>query len=349
LPHEILNLRLYLLGFISALHGVYRVMAFHPFYNSQYRKWLCITPWSWDKPLPQGPVHLIWTDALTLGVLSLLAYSNIPELSAVPIVAFLAAYLVLVNVTLQGELVLTLLFAPLVVYPLADVFFAGFVLVGLYVIARMGLHRYFKDFPWSTDYWKADLIEEMRKNAIRQNVIGWPFKFLRIFDAPGVSVRTALCVSLMAVWWVHVLCWWAGESSDLGLLAFGGAALAIFRTAIYAGSYRPPVNLFGRVATGRLIIPRYDKIFVAPVCIVLAATLLPAALSAAGLDKAWAFKGSIFLVLFLTLALPPALKSWALTGAHRVGRQAQSVRPRQPSPQDQKIGEFFSERLKAAR
>jgi hypothetical protein len=92
MPRDIYDQRLFLLSLIAGCHGIYRVISFHPFYNSQYRKWLCVTPWSPDRPLPQGPIHLIWTDVLTLGVLSLLAYTNIPELSAVPIMAFLGVY-----------------------------------------------------------------------------------------------------------------------------------------------------------------------------------------------------------------------------------------------------------------
>ena len=54
--------RCLLLLIFSVLHGYFRVRNFHPAINRKYRDWLAITPWSWKKVLPQGPVHLIWID-----------------------------------------------------------------------------------------------------------------------------------------------------------------------------------------------------------------------------------------------------------------------------------------------
>ena len=64
-PKEIGRIRIPFLVIASALYGYYRVRAFHPFYSRQYWQWLCLTPWSIDKPLPTGPVHLIWADLIT--------------------------------------------------------------------------------------------------------------------------------------------------------------------------------------------------------------------------------------------------------------------------------------------
>jgi len=85
-PEGIGRIRIPILVLASALYGFYRVRVFHPFYNSKYWQWLCLSPWSIDKPLPQGPVHLIWVDVVILAVLTLCAYSNIPFFTAVPVV-----------------------------------------------------------------------------------------------------------------------------------------------------------------------------------------------------------------------------------------------------------------------
>src|SRR5262249_30265485 len=49
-----------LLVIAAIAYGVYRVVAFHPFYRADYRAWLEWTPWSSRKPLPIGPVGWVW-------------------------------------------------------------------------------------------------------------------------------------------------------------------------------------------------------------------------------------------------------------------------------------------------
>ena len=52
-------------------YGIHRAVALHPFYREDYRKWLELTPWTVHKPLPLGPIALIWEDGHGSGGLDL--------------------------------------------------------------------------------------------------------------------------------------------------------------------------------------------------------------------------------------------------------------------------------------
>ena len=47
-------------------------VAFHPFFRDDYRTWLESDPLDRPKPLPVGPVELVWEDGLVVGALILL-------------------------------------------------------------------------------------------------------------------------------------------------------------------------------------------------------------------------------------------------------------------------------------
>ena len=348
-PEGIGRIRIPILVLASALYGFYRVRVFHPFYNSKYWQWLCLSPWSIDKPLPQGPVHLIWVDVVILAVLTLCAYSNIPFFTAVPVVAFLIVYLVMIFLAFEAEqIAFTILFlflAPFAFYPFANLYVTSLVLILLYALCCVGFYRSFKDFPWNTKYWKGDVVEEFKKQAVKQNVLGWPFKFLNIYEAPRISYFGAFLLSLLLTWWLHVIRWAIDEPYNISLLALLALLVAFIRTLVYAAEYRPPISLTGRIFTGRLIIPRYDKIYIAPLCILLVGIPLPLLLHRYGLITAWNLEICFFLIFFLAFSLPPTLNKWRLTGAYRIGKHVQSLRPRPPSPQDQALAEFFAVKL----
>ncbi|MHC4153373.1 MAG: hypothetical protein ACYST6_00385 [Planctomycetota bacterium] len=342
--------RVMLLALGSVLYAYYRVRTFHPSYNRSYREWLCVIPWSADHPLPKGPIRLVWVDVVMLAILYLLAYFNLPSAATAPVIAFLIVYVALLLLTFEADQIhiptIALFLAPFAIYPSRNVYVAILVLLALYVLCLWGLRQYLKDFPWNTKYWKADPLEELRKQAIRLRVIGWPFKYLNIHDSLGVSFRAALVLSFLLTWWLHVIFSATDEPPRLAFLIGFFIAFVLnvvfFRTFTYAGIYRPPISLLGRIFTGRLIIPRYDKIFLAPICILLAGTLLPAVLVRAGMNPVWSLELSFFVALFLALSLPPKLRDWRLTGPHRIGRQVQTLRPRPPDAREQMLAEFFS-------
>ena len=206
---EIGGIRMPFIVLASALYGYYRVRAFHPFYSRKYREWLCLTPWSIEKPLPQGPIHLIWADLITLVPLTILAYTNFSISTLVPFIVFLSVYLVMICITFVADrasfAVLCLFLAPFTFYPFANRYFAVLILILLYIICWFGLRRFLRGFPWNTKYWKVDIVKELREQVISQRVIGWPFRYLNVYGTSGISVFGAFVLSLLLTWWVHVI------------------------------------------------------------------------------------------------------------------------------------------------
>jgi hypothetical protein len=351
---EIGSIRMPFLVIFSAWYGYYRVRSFHPFYSRKYREWLCLTPWSIEKPLPRGPIHLIWADLITLVPLTILAYSNFSIAALVPLIVFLSVYLIMMCITFVADraflVILCLFLAPFTIYPFANRYFAVLVLSILYIICWVGLRQFLRAFPWNTKYWKADMVKELREQAIGQRVIGWPFRYLNVYGTYEISVSGAFILSLLLTWWLHVIQWVFDDSNFFFFfsLILMPIYVLFFRVVIYAGIYRPPISLLGRIFTGRLIIPRYDMIFIAPVYILLAGTLLPFNLGLLGVNLTWIIEISFFMIFFLALSLPPSLREWRLTGAHRISRLFQKISPRSVPPQNQAVAEFFSNIFKSS-
>jgi hypothetical protein len=71
------NGMLLFVGLGPAAYGAYRAMYFHPANRNHYRSWLETTPWRHPKPLPFGPVSLVWQDVPVLvafGVVGMLQH-----------------------------------------------------------------------------------------------------------------------------------------------------------------------------------------------------------------------------------------------------------------------------------
>jgi hypothetical protein len=285
-----------------------------------------------------------------VGILTLLAYWTAPLAVGVPVVAFLIVYVLSLLLAFEAEQiyipVICLFLAPFAIYPFRNIYVAIAVLLALYVLCYWGLRQYLKGFPWNSKYWKADPVRELRKQAIRQGGIGWPFKFLNIYEAPAISFGGAFLLSLLLTWWICVLRWLAEIPYSFGLLVLFAVYVAWLRWWVYGLAHRPPISLWGRIFTFRWIIPRYDMIYVAPICVLLAGTLVPFALGRAGLDRTWNFELSFFLIFLLAFSLPPRLREWSLTGPHRIAKRVQSVRARPPDTRGQRLEEFFAAKFK---
>ena len=95
----------------------------------------------------------------------------------------------------------------------------------------------------------------------------------------------------------------------------------------YLNGYAPPLSLLGRLGTGRLIIPAYDQVFVAPL---LAMVVAGAAYVLSGLPlraaapvlawlhaPQWTAPITFALVAFIIASGRPSLRHWRLCGGHR--------------------------------
>ncbi|KPK76937.1 MAG: hypothetical protein AMJ79_05030, partial [Phycisphaerae bacterium SM23_30] len=83
------QIRMLIILFSCGVYGFFRVRSFHPIFNHGYLQWLALSPWRFGKPLPLGPVHLVWVDLAVVGTLTLLMYSVDVFYVELPAITFL--------------------------------------------------------------------------------------------------------------------------------------------------------------------------------------------------------------------------------------------------------------------
>jgi hypothetical protein len=108
--------------------------------------------------------------------------------------------------------------------------------------------------------------------------------------------------------------------------------LPIARVAIYIDGHYSPMNLWGRIITGRWLISAYDQIFVAPLLIVASGPLAFYCLRGAGLSVDNALTVGSGIMLMLALVLPPRLRRWRLIGHHRIVAGIPAVQSKANAP-----------------
>lgn len=327
-------------------YGAYRVVAFHPLYRANYRAWLERSPWTGRKPLPLGPIALVWEDGVVLSLLALLSLVD-PALDPIRLVAyFLVGYLALLGIAFAPTGALS--FAYVIAFGLGlvawlmpgDPRFALAVAILLAALGQLGLRRSLNRFPWSLE-WLTPALHLMKgdKDAFEASTphgCGWPFDKLGLRGAKPSRVklarRDALLIGPLIGWWVFVVGAAFSDPQDrIGFAGFAAAIgiwhLALFRLVNYVSGYMPPISFMGRLATFRWIIPGYDVVFVAPLCTLLfpmATYVMFATLWGLEADVS----GPICLALgvFITFNMGPDLNRWELTGQHRIGPTNQTNR-----------------------
>src|SRR5436190_8238008 len=61
---ELAGIRIVILVAAAGVYAFFRLWRFHPACNPAYCAWLEMSPWTASKPLPVGPIHLVWQDAV---------------------------------------------------------------------------------------------------------------------------------------------------------------------------------------------------------------------------------------------------------------------------------------------
>jgi hypothetical protein len=300
----------------AVLYGFRRAGAFHPLYRTRYFAWLKLTPWTWRQPLPLGPVRLVWTDLVILGALMGVEWWRGGMNPIAPLVGFggayaLASFPILVRTERSNEVLWLAVLPPLLGFLYPHPQFVAALIILLFAVAYWGVVRSLRTFPWE------------RERPWRPSAIGWPHAQLGppITREIGTSRAGAVMVSAIIGWWLLGLCWPIAAIKGMGqadaavwTFLFGFLA-ALFRYGIYCGSNRPPLALRGRIATGRLIIPRYDYVLIAPALTFATAIALPQLLRTLAVPPPLSLALSIGTVLALALAMPPSRRHWELTGA----------------------------------
>ena len=205
---------------------------------------------------------------------------------------------------------------------------ATVVAVAIVITVWIGHRNGLKAFPWPFVPEKAPVaassVLQMNVNIpilssqLRTSSEGWPLVSLSPkFHCPSFPFRTAVAVSSLGGWWLYCSLVYSKESLPPEALIFPTLWLCFFRLIIYCGGVAAPFNVFGRIASGRLLIPRHDKVFVTPLIALLLSVFGTILLRRTGLISVATVAGLAALILFVLFAGGPVMRTWLLTGAHR--------------------------------
>jgi hypothetical protein len=303
----------------AGAYGVARVLTYHPGYQRRHWEWMETVPWRAGVPLPLGPVTLDWRDALVVVPAALLGEYVSGGSVLGPLLAFGVAHLLCLAFTegRAGWWGYALLAGFGGLLRLSDNPSAVAVaIVPLYGVAlggmRYGLPKVVKSLP------------EVR------TALGAPFEQLAPVAPPKpVPAYVALATSAMVGWWTYCLTWrsWSGKATRLDLYAVGAVVAfgaALIRFAAYRAGSGPPLSLFGRLRTGRWVIPDYDTVYLMPLVTFAASVASAAGLVFVGASPAVVAGVTVGLTTFTALILPPTRARWLLTSPRQIEVRAAS-------------------------
>ena len=262
--------------------GCFRVFAFHPLFNPEYRNWLNSSPWQKGKPLPLGPVYPGVADAVVvLGLALLLADPRIVThedfmrpnpVSAVAMFAIAHASAIAASVWMTQPRTLAyaayfLLAAALRLGQIWSPLLPLFLLAG-WAVALKGLSESWSLFPWdeTVDWggrlkrrWKTMqsqgvglLMEEMAPDRVAADELGWPFAALSPWTPTTViGKRERLLIATLLSFWLHAVLYifrktMIDDGIALMFLGYVVFFMAIARLAEIGGHHASPLNLAGR-------------------------------------------------------------------------------------------------------
>lgn len=321
----------------AVVYGFYRVFYFHPLYRPDYRRWLMSVPWSVDHRLPLGPVHLVPQDLLIVGVMSAITIYRLPITPLAVPIGFFFAYTIGSIVSLGmlehwTSAVLIFALGALVRFTEAPWMIAAW-LGAIFFITLIGYRQTMIDpATWDSTWWGKQGLsdstgrpDQTLQERNRINVLGWPWDYtsLKRNETP-VPFLTGLVISVLVAWWVHALVFHLqrhilGPAQGLyWIMLLPTAIVAIVRVGIYCWGQLPPISILGRLSTFRWIIPGYDKVFIAPLFVLILGWYGPYVLFHWQLEPQYGIPLLTLMIFLTALTMPPSLDEWKFTGNHRI-------------------------------
>lgn len=313
--------------FGAVAFAFWRVYALHPLANQEYRQWLERVPWTPDRPLPMGSVLPGLVDVVVLAVLCWMAGRAWPFSPLAPILGYLVmstiTACVISGVTRQRAILYALLFAIGLSIRLAgNPFLSLAVFASAFPIVLVGLRRSIELDRWPDYALSLRVLSEKEKPASKE--LGWPFAFLGPKAAPRlVRWPDTLAIALLAGWFFHAILghftFDATESLAISeIITAGFVILALARIVGYILKYAAPISIFGRLLTGRWIIPGYDRVFLATIYTCVAVVLGEGVVYQLNIPAAIGQPLVVALGIFLLISVGPSYRDWQLTGSHRI-------------------------------
>jgi hypothetical protein len=314
------------------LYAVFRTLGFHPLTRYEYGRWLYETPWRHPQPLPFGPVHLTPQDGLLLGLAVLLCHGSLQAQWAVPqafLVVYLAALSFLSYVCGLRWRVYLLVFGLGLMVRLSPWSPISVVLVAavLYPMGLWALSATLAGYPWPASVVQAVARQtaatptRRRQAGYDKTELGWPFDLLqKPIEVPRQN-WIQLAVETVLTGWVVYAAFSSIPELALAALRIMAAFAPLFgvvRLITYCWHCRPPISVWGRIFTGRWIIPGYDQVLVAPLCVLVVGGILPILMLWTALPGELSLAISVAALVLVYRGIGPSWPRWLLTGNHRL-------------------------------
>jgi hypothetical protein len=302
--------------FIGILYASFRTMRYYPALS--YGAWLSSTPWQSKRPLPLGPPHLVWEDMVPALLVAL--WCGRPVL---PMTAFAVIYgLMAVRVSWRGrdgKWVLAL-FVCLAAYEVLIWPSDRLILVidlAILVAADVAVRRSLFDLPWV-----RPIALEARVARANLGKSKWPLAPLTPMNP--MAAADGWTIAAVAGWVVNCV---AGRviredpgDADSAAIVVGLvlSLAALLRWGNYCGMYHPPISIWGRIRTLRLVVPGYDHVLIAPLAAAAIGIAIPFSCWTAGWKYPVVLAATTLLVMCIILNAGPTISQWQLTGHHRI-------------------------------
>jgi hypothetical protein len=321
--------------------AIYRVSAYHPFVRDSYRNWLKTTCWRVGQPLPLGPVTLTLIDAFLLALATLLCWHvEMSTAAFFPLYLFALAYLLemtlpLFRVGRRGWAYVILFgFFAMVLFGKQPEF-GCLIAVPTYLVACLALRRSLAYLHHDEPDWiTKNLVTAQRRPGEKPVALfssAWPFAYLSPQPPPiGLPRFDATCLAILAGWVlfsVSIVTNQTGgflpsdrDAADVARIAYLPCAIvAVIRLFAYYGRFRPPISFLGRVATGRWLIPSFDRGLLPPILgLIVYWSLGPGFLSVFGVPLIVETAIRFAVALLVILVPGPTYRNWALTSECRI-------------------------------
>ena len=345
--------RVWLLCCLAGL-APWRAFSLNPVCRPRYLDWLRTTPWTPDKPLPLGRIELAPQDALWLTAASV-AFWHWPGSLFVPL-AYLVPYALILaficyatkHYIPAGATTGVIAMLPLVAMSTGQPLLTLGCAVAATALAEWGWRRVLRDYPWEAAPASRFQYDVLQRQESDGSCAWWPLvhPWRGTQIAPLIDYRETLLLAGYCGWlaatatmtfnWIEVHDAVSQNrpaidvmrSTLLLLAGVAGVVAGLARLYRYAIWCAWPLSLWGRKRTGRLIIPGYDQIFIAPMTTMAAGLIIPIALLLLGTPTAVIAFVTTFAIVVSAVGIGPTLAVWSLTGEYHMMKNTPTTKNR---------------------
>ena len=313
----------------------------HPKVNPKYYEYLQQSPWSAEKKLPFGSPRLSLIHLFYLLPYSLYFFVSETANLLSPLIVFLLLWNALILMTCQPykkyekRLLLNAVLLPFTVFPHRNVELAFLMLGSLSYLNSLSLNQSLIDLGKKLQFKNVNTQFLSPNQRIHTAAVSLgPL-------SPKVEIRQwplkNFLTSLFFINYYWAIGLWAIESS-LGAeipqrvftkelsIGFSLVLLAYYFILYLKGS---PISIWGRIKNRVWFIARYDKIFVAPILLILWTYAFYKEQLFGHLQSHILFSGSLLIIYIFS----PNLRKWYLTGYHKHPVLADAFKQGNATPQ----------------